>query len=260
MTLCCIRGWISKASDVLLMLSSICIHCWYLRHHMCLQNTNIWADPRSWKGASTSILSSCLSHFAPNGGLGLTLGLHFYCHLFKRGDRVGYTQSPLLPPVVTSQSCSVSHVACISLKVPGWTVCDRLSTSALLLNLCEINHYQFRGSCLSVPARRHVEVSNHGLAITITTNIIIIFIVYHNHYPIGHNFNHNLCGLCFHRKWTDALSIILDNHWNTASWRQIQHKEKDALKTNEVIVRKPETPCACFQEWGKPRRSRSRCK
>ena len=40
---------------------------------------------------------SCLSQFAPEGGLGLTLRSVFACNLFKRGDRVGYTQSTLLP-------------------------------------------------------------------------------------------------------------------------------------------------------------------
>ena len=33
----------------------------------------------------------------PTEGLGLTLGSVFACQLFKRGDRVGYTQSTLLP-------------------------------------------------------------------------------------------------------------------------------------------------------------------
>ena len=65
---------------------------------------------------------------------------------------------------------------------PGWTVCHRSSTSALVLNLCDIYHYQLKGSCLSVPACHHVEVSNHGLAviiiiITIISIIIIITII-----------------------------------------------------------------------------------
>ena len=37
--------------------------------------------------------SSCLSHFAPKGDLGLTLGSVFACHFLKRGDQVSYTQS-----------------------------------------------------------------------------------------------------------------------------------------------------------------------
>ena len=40
---------------------------------------------------------SCLSQFAPERGLGLALRSVFACNLFKRGDRVGYTQSTLLP-------------------------------------------------------------------------------------------------------------------------------------------------------------------
>ena len=65
---------------------------------------------------------------------------------------------------ITRQSCSVSHWACSSLKGPSWTVCHRPSTPALILNLCDINHYQLKGSCLSVPTPHHMEVSNHGLA------------------------------------------------------------------------------------------------
>jgi len=53
---------------------------------------------------------------------------------------------------------------------PGLTLCHRSSTSALVLNLSDINHYQLKGSCSSVPACHHVEASNHELA-------TIIFII-----------------------------------------------------------------------------------
>ena len=72
------------------------------------------------------------------------------CQLFNRGDWVDYTQSTLTP-TVTGQTCSLSHWACFSMMGPGWTVCHRSSTSAPILNLCEINHYQLRGSVSLCP-------------------------------------------------------------------------------------------------------------
>ena len=50
------------------------------------------------------------------------------------------------------------------------------STSALILNLCNIDHYQLKDRCFSVAAWHHV-VSYHCLAIIITTIIIIIIII-----------------------------------------------------------------------------------
>ena len=73
---------------------------------------------------------------------------------------------PPEPPIgitPAGQNCSVSSRTCFSLKRPGWTVCHRPSACALILNLCDINHFHIKGSCLSVPACHHVEVSNHWL-------------------------------------------------------------------------------------------------
>jgi len=114
--------------------------------------------------------------FRPEGGLGLTLGSVFACNLFKRWSiRLHSIHS--VTPTVSRQSCSVSHWVCFSLKGPGWTVCHRSSTSALVLNLCDINHYQLKGSCFSVPACHHMEVFNHGLAKAILCSLNLHFIM-----------------------------------------------------------------------------------
>ena len=60
-------------------------------------------DPLS----SLSSPSSCY-HFAPEGGLGLTLESVFTCNLFKRGDRIGYTRSTLLPQQLLGRAVALA--------------------------------------------------------------------------------------------------------------------------------------------------------
>ena len=77
---------------------------------------------------------------------------------------------------------------------PSWTVCHMSSTSAPVLNHCEMNHHQLKGSCLSVPAHHHM-VSNHGLAVIIifiiifiiVTVAIIVITYYHHFHPDKQN-------------------------------------------------------------------------
>ena len=73
------------------------------------------------------------------------------CQLFKKRWMSRLYSIHSVTPTFTGQNFSLSHWACFSLTGPSWTVCHMLPTSAPILNLCEINHYQLRGSISLCP-------------------------------------------------------------------------------------------------------------
>ena len=104
----------------------------------------------------------------------------------------------------------MSHGASFSLKRPGWTVCLRSSTSALILNLYDINRYQLKGSCLSVPAHHHMEVSSHELA---TTTIIIIIIKSSSSSSSSSNHHHQIISNIpqFHQRNSNIVKYCVNS-------------------------------------------------
>ena len=118
----------------------------------------------------SSSSSSSFFHYAHNGAFELTLLVGWLAIDCLKEVIESVTLIHCFTPTTTGQDCNVKHWALFSMKWPGMSPSGQFptfsSTSALILKLCDINHYQFKGNCLTVRTRHHVEVSNHGLVFT----------------------------------------------------------------------------------------------